>query len=290
MSLPLKFIDEYLPKADPSYVVVYLYAYRFISSGEPMPDNPQIASTLRMKERDVCDAIKYWNSLGFNLGSKNAVKTLHKSIYTPGEIARHTQNDKKLKWLYEEAQNALGKLLSSADMQTVFWIYDYLGMKPEVIMLIINYAKKIDKATMRYVEKVAMDWCDRGIDTVRKAEKHLAMLDEKNTYEHHVKKMFGIRDRDFTPSERTIVEEWGTAAKPSDELLLAAFDINISRTGKLSIRYINGILKSWAEKGISTADQIAMDTKSSKLCNFQQRTDIDFDAQEMDILNKRMGR
>ena len=34
-------------------------------------------------------------------------------------------------------------------------------------MLIINYSK-INKATMRYVEKVAIDWADNGIDTSEK--------------------------------------------------------------------------------------------------------------------------
>ena len=88
---------------------------------------------------------------------------------------------------------------------------------------------------MSYIEKVAADWMDKGIDTVRKAEKHLAMLDERNTYEYNIKKMFGIVDRSLTPSERTITQQWQNELKPSNELLLAAFDINIERTGKLSI-------------------------------------------------------
>jgi DnaD/phage-associated family protein len=243
-----------------------------------------------MKESDVGDAVRYWGRLGFNLGSRNVVKTLHKSIYTPTEIADCARTDKKLRWLYEEAQNALGKLLSSADTQTLFWIYDYLGLPPQVIMLIINYAKKIGKATTRYVERVAMDWADNGIDTVKKAEKHLAELDGRNSYEHHVKKLFGIKDRDLTPSEKTVVAQWRGDMKPTDELLLAAFDININRTGKLSVRYINGILKSWGEKGISTSGQLALDTKTTNFSNFQQRNDIDYDALEMELLKKRLGR
>lgn len=290
LSLPIKFIDEYLPKADPSYIVVYLYAYRFLSQNEPLPDNSQVAAALGMKESDVCDALKYWNRLGFNLVSKTSVKTLHKSIYTPGEIAQHAEYDKNLKWLFKEAESALGKILSSTDLQTLFWIYDYLGLNHQIIMLIINYSKKINKATMRYVEKVAIDWADNGIDTVRKAEKHLAMLDEKSSYEYHVKKLLGIKDRDFTPGEKTIIEQWQNQLKPSDEMLLSAFEININRTGKLSIRYINGILKSWVEKGIDQPEKISADKKSAKSGNFKQREDIDFDALEMEILKKRMGR
>ncbi len=289
LSLPIKFIDEYLPKADPLYVVVYLYAFRYISQGDAVPENAKIAATLGIKERDVFDAMKYWRELGFNLGSKSVLKTMHKSIYTPDEIAKSTLNDKKLKLLFEEVQSTLGKFLSSADLQTLFWIYDYLGLNTQVIIMIVIYAKKIGKASMHYVEKVAFDWAEKGIDTVKKAEKLLARLDEMRTYEHHIKKLFGVKDRDFTPSERAVIEEWQTTSKPSDELLLSAFDININRQGKLSIRYINGILKSWTEKGINTAAQITMDTKESKRNNFEQRSDIDFDAREIEMLKKRLG-
>ncbi len=292
MSLPIKFIDEYLPKADPVYVVVYLYAYRFLSQGMGVPEVVEVAQSLGIKVRDVEDAVSYWARLGFNLGSKNAVKTLHKSIYTPTEISRTTENDKKLKWLFDEVQTVLGKFLSSSDMQTIFWIYDYLGLGPQVIMMIISYAKKHDKTNMRYIEKMAFDWAEHGVDTVRKAERHLAKLDESQSYEYHIKKLFGVKDRDFTPSEKAAIEAWRTTLSPSDELLLAAFDINISRNGKLSVKYIYGILKSWAEKGINTADQIAMDTKPAgrtvKRSNFEQREDIDFEARELEILKKRL--
>jgi len=296
LTLPIKFLDEYLPKADPSYIVVYLYAYRFVSQGEKAPSNSQIAAALGIKESDVSDAMGYWGNLGFNLGSKKVIKTLHKSIYTPGEIAQRAKSDKKLSWLFEEAQNTLGKILSSADMLTLFWIYDYLELNHQVIMLIVNYSQKNNKSSMRYIERVATDWADKGIDTVRKAEKHLAMLEDKRTYEYKIKRLLGIYDRDFTPSEKKVVEQWQSELKPSDELVLSAFDINIERTGKLSVKYINGILKSWEEKGIKTPEQILQDDgaakggKASKSVNFEQREDIDFDAKELEILKKRMGR
>ncbi|NLB82196.1 MAG: DnaD domain protein [Clostridiaceae bacterium] len=290
LSIPIKFLDEYLPKADPAYIVVYLYTYRYVSQGKKPPSNSKIAASLGIKESDVCDAMNYWSTLGFNLGGKTVIKSLHKSVYTPGEIAERVQNDKKLSWLFEETQSTLGKILSSADMLTLFWIYDYLGLNHQVIMLIVNYAKKNNKASMSYIEKVAADWMDKGIDTVRKAEKHLAMLDERNTYEYNIKKMFGIVDRSLTPSERTITQQWQNELKPSNELLLAAFDINIERTGKLSIKYINGILKSWAEKGIDTSCKATKEVKDTKPSNFKQREDIDFDAKELEILKKRIGR
>jgi parvulin-like peptidyl-prolyl isomerase len=38
------------------------------------------------------------------------------------------------------------------------------------------------------------------------------MLDEKSSYEYHVKKLLGIKDRDFTPGEKNY---YRAVAKPA---------------------------------------------------------------------------
>jgi len=300
ISLPIDFVNEYLLRAAPAYAMVYLYAYTYTAQGLNVPKSYQIAHTLSLKESDVNDAIKYWKSLGFDFEAteKKIIKPIHKSVYSPTEIAQHTGSDEQLKLLYEVAQNTLGKILSTADMQTLFWIYDYLGLSAEVIILIMNYAIREKKSTMRYIEKVAMNWAEVGIDTTEKAEELLTSLDKRLTYEHHIKSLFGINSRELTPSEKVIVGEWESTLKPNNDLIIAAFEINIERTGKLSIKYINGILKSWAEKGIATLTQIAEEKKPvvapkpapTKFNNFTPRNDIDYKKLELEALQKRINK
>jgi len=301
ISLPIDFVNEYMLRANPAYAMVYLCAYTYTSQGLRVPESYQIAHMLSMKESDVTDAIKYWKSLGFEFegDKKKIAKPIHKSIYSPTEISQHTSSDEQLRLLYEVAQNTLGKILSTADMQTLFWIYDYLGLSAEVIILIMNYAIREKKSTMRYIEKVAMNWADEGIDTSEKAEERLTLLDKKRTYEHHIKSLLGLNSRELTPSEKVIVGEWESIIKPNNELIIAAFEINIERTGKLSIKYINGILKSWAEKGIMTLEQISEEKKpvskpskvtSTKFNNFTPRNDIDYRKLEIEALQKRINK
>ncbi len=300
ISLPIDFINEYMLRANPAYAMVYLCAYTYKAQGLNVPESNKIAHTLSMKESDVNDAIKYWKSLGFDFEStKKIAKPIHKSVYSPTEISQHTSTDEQLRLLYEVAQNTLGKILSTADMQTLFWIYDYLGLSAEVIILIMNYAIREKKSTMRYIEKVAMNWAEVGIDTTEKAEELLTKLDKKRTYEHHIKSLLGINSRELTPSEKLIVGEWESTLKPNDELLISAFEINIERTGKLSIKYINGILKSWAEKGITTLAQVGEEKKPvvnnpkptpTKFNNFTPRNDIDYKKLELEALQKRINK
>jgi len=300
ISLPIDFINEYMLRANPAYAMVYLYAYTYKAQGLNIPESYQIAHTLNMMESDVINAFKYWKSLGFGFEeAKKIAKPIHKSVYSPTEISQQTSNDEQLRLLYEVAQNTLGKILSTADMQTLFWIYDYLGLSAEVIILIMNYAIREKKSTMRYIEKVAMNWAEVGIDTTEKAEELLTSLDKRLSYEHHIKSLFGINSRELTPSEKVIIGEWEATLKPNNELIIAAFEISIERTGKLSIKYINGILKSWAEKGITTLAQVGEEKKPvinnlkptpTKFNNFTPRNDIDYKKLELEALQKRINK
>lgn len=61
-------------------------------------------------------------------------------------------------------------------METLLYLYDTAGLPAEVILMVIEYAVGAGKYHMRYIEKVALDWADRGIDTIDKAEQHLCPL------------------------------------------------------------------------------------------------------------------
>ena len=58
------FIDEYMPKAHPPYVLIYLYAYRHIVNGNNTLTNQSIAEALDFLESDVLRCWKYWQKQG----------------------------------------------------------------------------------------------------------------------------------------------------------------------------------------------------------------------------------
>ncbi len=47
------------------------------------------------------------------------------------------------------------------------------GLSPEFILTVMGYCKSIDKLSMRYVEKTAASWQEKGIDTVPEAERYI---------------------------------------------------------------------------------------------------------------------
>ena len=59
--------------------------------------------------------------------------------YRSEDIVRRSKENGEFAVVVAEAQSALGHTLSSVEMKTLFGIYDYLALPPEVIMMLINY-------------------------------------------------------------------------------------------------------------------------------------------------------
>lgn len=291
--LPMDFMDNFILKSRPEYALVYIYAYRHKTEGG-VPSAEEISKTLNLSKNIVNEAVCYWTELGYDIFShKKFPPSCDKSRYSAGEIAEFSKNDKELAILYEETEKILNKPLSSNDQQTLFWIYNDLGMSTPVIILIMNYAKSLDKCRMRYIEKIALEWSEKGIVTFADAEKHLSELERAASYEARLKKLFGI-ERNLISTEKAVVATWRDSLKPSKDELLRAYEICIERTGKFSAKYINAILSNWKEEkksGISrgNAPTHSVPTpRSTKFNNFTQSSNIDHKKFEMDALRRRL--
>jgi len=220
-----KFIEKYMPKANGSFVKVYLYGLLHSSQPDLVITNKDIAETLDMLESDVHNAWKYWEKLGLIkinnssdnfdvefLDLKESIKeeppliTQSKPTYHPKELDIYINNNSEISHLYKITEEKLGKPLSSNDASTLFGFYDWLRLPVEVIILMLEYCVSIEKRNMRYIEKVAIDWADRGIDDAHKAEAHLKQLESKNNYLSLIKSSFGIINRDLVPTEKKYID------------------------------------------------------------------------------------
>ena len=278
-SIPVDFLDNCIFKAKPEYSMVYLYVYRYLSNNLKVPDNKKIAEDLRIFEEDVLAAFNYWSGKGYPINGPVA-PAFDKSGYKPAEISR----DGEFSFVCDSVEKSLGKILSTSDRQTLFWIYDYLGFSSTIIIMMVNYAMAENKGKMRYIEKLAISWAEKGLYTVEAAEKHLSDVAMYRSYERRIKNKLGVTGREFTPSEKQIIRQWETEVKPTEKQLVEALEICVARTGKVSLKYINGILTKWKEEPESKKAQ------KGKFANFKNRTDIDYDKIEIEAMKKRINR
>ena len=291
LKLPLDFVDNYILKSKPEYAMVYLYAFRHKNEVEVV-NADVIASALNLNTDTVNDAIAYWCELGHDIfTTKKFPPKCEKSRYSSGEIAQFTAQNKELKILFEETEKLMCKVLSPNNQQTLYWIYNDLGMSSAMIILMLNYAKSKDKCNMRYIEKLAFDLSEKGIFTFEEAESYFNGLDREQTYEARLKKLFSL-ERAFISTEKPIIANWCNNLKPTKDQLIKAYEICIERTGKFSAKYINAILENWKEQKtpVSSSRETVPTPKATKFNNFEPRSNIDYKKLELEALRRRLAR
>lgn len=300
ITISSSFIEKYLPKADGTFVKVYLYTLMHSLMPQTTITIRDIAQALDIIESDVYKAWKYWEAQGIvklNICAENEldiefldINSLDTPIipstakvvnetkpnYTPKEIDICMKNNSEIKDLFKIAQQRLGKPLSPNDTCTLYSFYDWLKLPIEVIIMLLDYFCANDKRNLRYLEKIALDWSDQGIDSVEKAEAILEKIDQQNSMLSTIKKHMGIVDRTFTPAQMKYINKWIHEYKFDVEIIKLACDQAVINKGTNSINYIDSILEQWYKTNINSVvdaqKQIDNFKGKNKEKYFQQKT------------------
>ena len=188
--------------------------------------------------------------------------------YTAKDIAVRSREDPRFASLVTEAQRALGRILSSSDLKKLFGLYDYLALPPEVIMVLLNYCVSTAPAgsppSMRLIEKEGYVWANREILTLEQAEEYIESSRRRKDQISRAAQILGISGRPLVATETKYLSEWLDMGF-GEELLALAYDRTLTNTGSLKWSYMNGILKSWHEKGLHTEAEVRdRDTRKAK--------------------------
>ena len=151
-TVPNSVVDNFFKFSKPEHIKVLLYVLRNISQD---PENQLIASECDLSEYDVKEALLYWADAGIILPKNTPVVTPRKDSKpivrrnerpTRTEISKMSLTDPKIQYLLCEAQKRYGRNLKDSEQRSLVWIYDELGLEISVILLIIQYAIKNNKA------------------------------------------------------------------------------------------------------------------------------------------------
>ena len=269
MQVPRAVADRFLPQATGAQIKVLLSLIRFEDMALGIED---IAKQCNVDASDVRGAVDLWVKSGL-LIRRGASLILAKTSseqpqtlprYNPESILEQKTNDQSFAYLLDEVQRMLGKSVNHNDASVVFAMYDHLGFSADLILQIINYCVKGGKTNFRYIEKVALDWYDRGIDSFDKAESLIKSLEKRARIESAVSTYFGIDNRALSKKEKEYIENWTGTFGMSLEMIKESYERCIDSKGKLSFAYINGILGDWFKKGYKTPADIENADKAKK--------------------------
>jgi len=183
--------------------------------------------------------------------------------YTADEIADHVSGNSQFATLVREVQSRLGRVLSGGDLKILYGLYDYLGLPPEVILLLVVYCTEQTeqkagpgrKPSMRFIEKEAYVWARNEIVNLDSAEEYIRRIAEKRLDRQKICDCLGIRGRALSPGEEKYIASWVDMGFPP-ESVEEAYDRTVLKKGALVWPYMNSILKSWHSKGLHTPQEI----------------------------------
>lgn len=211
---------------------------------------------------------------------KSSSPASRKMLYSPSEITRLKDNNTDIAELLQAIQ---GLIINPNNymVNSIIWIYEYLGLKTEVIMTLLTYCATIGKISTDYIEDLARKWAEKEIDTLEKSQIEAARLLELRSYTSKIMKIFHISRT--TPNIKKMIENCHQSGY-NMEMIQYAYEITIENTGDFSFPYINKIFNNWIEKGIKTIDDARNDNAEYKK-NFKPKVDNSdgFDADEYEI-------
>ena len=268
LAVPTDVVDKHLAAASGIYIKVLLAVLR-----ANRVDTAQIARKLSIPESDVEEAVGYWVQNGIfsrqeeprSAGKERQPRVVVTSqSLSTAEIAERAARNPDIQFLFSAVESVMGTVLTSTQQRTLLFIHESYGLPADVILMAVEYCFSNGKTSFQYIQRMCGGWADQGINTHAQAEEALRALNLKKNGEREIVALLGLGGRPLTPEQRRFIENWRENFGYGPDMIRIAYERTLNSINKLSLPYMNSILKSWNEKGIRTpADIAARDSRPS---------------------------
>ncbi len=175
--------------------------------------------------------------------------------YTSEEVAAYIEAHEGMHKLLNSCQQYMGKMFNTAEIETVVGLVDYLKLDEAYVLLLFSYCERINKRSVRYIEKLAVELFDKGIMSYDELDSYLLVLEESKKMDKPMRELFGVGRRALTSKEKDFFENWIKWEMPM-EIIKKAYEVTVENTGSASIPYCNAVLSSWHDKGYKTVEEV----------------------------------
>lgn len=276
--VPNSLVDENIRLASVVQLKVLLYILRHSNDG--MAETESIAEALSLEEDDVRDAMIFWAERGLLLkdGQAPAVVQITETkkeekktspvkeekkvadipISRPSyeDVAKRIKESDEVAVLLQEAQTVLGKTIGFDGQSVIIMLLDGYGLPPEVILMAIEYAVSLKKSSYSHIARIGRRWSEMEIDTLEGAMQY---IEEHNIVDEtwdKLREVTEISNRYPTEKQRKYMVAWVKEYGYSVDIIHCAYEESIDNTGKMSMPYMDKIIRSWHEKGVKNLSDI----------------------------------
>ncbi len=176
--------------------------------------------------------------------------------YSTEELVKLLEDRRELAAMLDECSRILGKVFSTHETSVLLSLIDHLNVDSEYMVILCSHCAKMDKPSIRNVERTALSIYDEGATTPEALTEHLKWREEREELESKIRTLFGMGGRSLTTKERRLLDNWIRNYHYGMDVITLAYEIAVDAIGKSSIPYTNSILERWAAAELHTLPEI----------------------------------
>lgn len=175
--------------------------------------------------------------------------------YSSTELSEMLEKRSALRSMVDDAQQILGKMCNTYEVNLMLGMTDYLGLDEKYILLLLSHCRRIEMTSMRSIERYAIRLVDKGICTVPELEVWVEQAEALHTLEGQVRRLLGMNSRALTEKQKKMLESWQSYGY-GEEIIRRAYEIAADTISEPTLNYLNSILERWHSEGLNTLQEI----------------------------------
>ncbi|MBQ8604989.1 MAG: DnaD domain protein [Oscillospiraceae bacterium] len=217
-------------------------------------DVKDISDKLQISKTAINSSLLFWTDKGLILCEEDfSEKPKKKKLLSSREILNIARTNPEVEILVNQLQQIYGHAINETGTNKYLNLLLQDNIPMEVILVLAMHLAPIQKGPA-YTARVIQNLYEKdGITTADKAEEYIRTLEKREKLYQKVCEIFTLDTAKLTNSEKTMISAWDERLGMSAEMIQAAFT---TAGVNASIRYCNGILKSWAQKKYRTPADI----------------------------------
>lgn len=252
------FINDYLPFAQPQFVIVYIYGLYLCNSTSFDNSLENFAKTLNMSEEDVVGAFEFWEEQGLvQVLKTNPVQVVFvplKNVLTANKLYKPD----KYTTFNQQAQDIFqGKRsITKHEYEEYYDFLERYHVEQEALLMIMQYCVNTKKQAVgyNYILTVAKNWAYEGITTALQVEERLRAFEEKDPNLLEIFKVLGIKRSPYV-EERALLNKWLSDYGFGLEVILHVCK-SYNKKARLNFERLDGILTKYYEMKLMSAKEI----------------------------------
>lgn len=285
--VPNALVDENIRLASAVQLKTMLYLLRHTNDCDLTPE--KMSEALLYDKEDILDALIFWQERGLVVkeGQSVTVPTASEPVTTvtlkkaapnkteetvpetkksvpnldiprPSheQVAARLKECEELSALFREAQIILGKTIGYEGQAVLIMMHDGYGLPVEVILMALEYAVMQKKTGFSHIAKIGKIWCENEIDTIEAVSEYIEEHSIINEAWSKLRSMTEITNRNPTEKQRRFLSVWVKEFGYDENIIFYAYEESIDHTGKMSMPYMDKIIRNWHSAGVKTPSDI----------------------------------